>query len=54
MSVPPSAVPDPSDGREVEDYQWAEFNLPSDLVTIGPADIRAEAIWSQPSGPVAN
>jgi hypothetical protein len=38
MNVPAIESPDSPFGRDAEEYQWAEFNLPSDLIADHSAD----------------
>ena len=33
MNLPANDSPDSPGGRDADEYQWAEFNLPSDLMT---------------------
>jgi hypothetical protein len=40
MNQPAIESQDSPTGRDAEEYQWAEFNLPSDLI----ADHSAEAV----------
>lgn len=38
MNQPAIESPDSPSGRDAEEYQWAEFNLPSDLIADHSAD----------------
>jgi hypothetical protein len=42
VSVPEIETPNSAAGRDADDYQWAEFNLPADLKTdhaAAPAEV---------------
>lgn len=44
MSVPPMEPPGSPTGRDADEYQWAEFNLPRDLVMAPPSESEAPAL----------
>lgn len=50
MSVPPMETLGSPAGRDADEYQWAEFNLPMDLVMAQPSE--SEAACMSAPGPV--
>lgn len=46
MSVPPMDPPGSLAGRDADEYQWAEFNLPMDLVMAQPSEPAAPSMFA--------
>lgn len=44
MSVPPMESLGSPIGRDTDEYQWAEFNLPMDLVMAPPSESDAPSV----------
>lgn len=44
MSVPPMEPLGSPTGRDADEYQWAEFNLPMDLVMATPSESEAPVL----------